>query len=535
MGETNPVAQMLSARHAGRHLVIFGLILGAFALRWYRIDHLSFWLDEAWSIWFAQQPLLDLWTSIPHFEPHPPLYYTFLKSWIFVFGTSESAARGLSVLFGVLTVPVVYWLGVNVGGGRTGRWVGTIAALAVALSPVQIEYSQEARPYAAQSLAFAVALAGLGHLLRFPAAACHPWVGFGAFREEAEQTAEQPGAVWAWLALTIGTAAILWMHYTSAIYVTALALALLPYLVVTLRSNREFLRNVFLSGAILATLCIPYFYYLSLTFHKVGSDFWIIALTWEQYLENLKYLFGAPALFRWQPIPYLLFLLIAAAGIVKLLRDRKWRIGLLLASAILVPVVTLVVLSNIYRPIFVSRLAIGVTVPYAVAIAAGISWLPNAWLRMIATSVLTAIWFVSAMNSYTLNDKEPWREVVKYVAEGFRQNDIVLIVGGPAGIPFEYYRNRQPVPLRVKIVPAKFSAETAQLADHGTQSYFLARHIPDLIAALRRYDRVWLVTRVRLSKRERPGHDLVRNALKQHFAKQTPRTFNREIEVSLFQ
>jgi mannosyltransferase len=539
MGAPEPVSHMRGVRITKRHVVIFGLILGlmlgAIAFRWHQIDHLSLWLDEAFSLWFAQRPLLELWTSIPHFEPHPPLYYTLLKSWVFVFGTSEIAARSLSVLFGVLTVPVVYWIGVNVGGSRTGRWVGSIAALAVMLSPVQIEYSQEARPYAAQSLAFALALAGLAHILRFPNAARRPWLGTGAFRGESTQTTQDPWAGRAWLALTVGTTATLWMHYMSAIYVAALALTLLPYTIVILRWDREFLRNVLLSAVIVTALCLPYLYYLSLTIQKVASDFWIVAFTWEQYLESLKYLFGVRALFRWQPIPDLVFVSIATIGIARLLMSRRWPMGFLLLTATVVPVLTLVILSHIYHPVFVNRLVIGVTVPYALAIAVGIGWLPNMWLRMTATFLLTAIWFVSAMNFYTLNTKEPWREVVKYVAEGVRQNDIVIIVGGGAGIPFKYYQDRQPVPLRIKIIPAEFSAKSAQLADDGSRSYFLTSHMPDLVATLRHYDRVWLVTRLHLSQRERPGHRLVQNTLEQSFPEVTRRKFDWEIEVSLFQ
>ncbi|MFT5440645.1 MAG: mannosyltransferase [Alphaproteobacteria bacterium] len=523
---------MRGVRITKRHMVILGLILGAFAFRWYRLDHLSLWLDEAFSLWFAQRPLLELWTSIPHFEPHPPLYYTLLKLWIFVFGTGESAVRSLSVLFGVLTVPVVYWIGVNVGGSRTGRWVGSIAALAVMLSPVLIEYSQEARPYAAQSLAFALALAGLAHILRFPDAASRPWLGTGGFGGGPPQ---DRWAGWAWLALIVGTAATLWMHFTSAIYVAALAFALLPCMIVTLRRDGRFLRNVLLGAAIVTTLCLPYLYYLSLTFQKVAADFWIVAFTWEQYLESLRYLFGVRALFRWQPIPDLVFASIALVGIARLLMSRRWPMGLLLVSATAVPIITLVVLGQIYHPVFVNRLVIGVTVPYAVAIAAGIGWLPNMWLRTIAAILLAAIWLVSAMNFYTLSSKEPWRDVVEYVAEGVRQNDIVVIVGGGAAIPFQYYRDRQPVAMRVKVIPAKFFADSAQLADDGSRSYFSAHHVPDLIATMRQYDRVWLVTRLRLSQRERPGHRLVRSTLEQSFPEQTRREFGGEIEVSLFQ
>ena len=53
---------------------------------------------------------------------HPPLYYWLLASWAAVFGQGELALRGLSVLFGTLTVWVTWRLGRFVGGqgGRAG-------------------------------------------------------------------------------------------------------------------------------------------------------------------------------------------------------------------------------------------------------------------------------------------------------------------------------------------------------------------------------------------------------------------------------
>jgi len=41
-------------------------------------------------------------------DVHPPFYYVLLHYWITVFGTSESAVRLLSALFGVLAIPMIY-------------------------------------------------------------------------------------------------------------------------------------------------------------------------------------------------------------------------------------------------------------------------------------------------------------------------------------------------------------------------------------------------------------------------------------------
>ena len=63
-------------------------------------------------------PRLWSWSTIV--DPgNPPLYYSFLHGWL-VFGDSEAALRTLSVVFGVLTIPLVYALGRTIRDHRLG-------------------------------------------------------------------------------------------------------------------------------------------------------------------------------------------------------------------------------------------------------------------------------------------------------------------------------------------------------------------------------------------------------------------------------
>jgi 4-amino-4-deoxy-L-arabinose transferase-like glycosyltransferase len=77
-------------------------------------------------------------------ESAPPLYYALAWAWTQLTGTGELGLRSLSALAGVATVPVAYLLGAELRGRRTG-----IAASAlVAVNPMLLWYSQEARSYA---------------------------------------------------------------------------------------------------------------------------------------------------------------------------------------------------------------------------------------------------------------------------------------------------------------------------------------------------------------------------------------------------
>jgi mannosyltransferase len=77
-------------------------------------------------------------------ESNPPLYYVLAWGWAKLFGTGEVGLRSLSALFGAATVPVAYFIGRELASRRAGL----ITAAIVAVNPMLIWYSQEARSYA---------------------------------------------------------------------------------------------------------------------------------------------------------------------------------------------------------------------------------------------------------------------------------------------------------------------------------------------------------------------------------------------------
>lgn len=87
-------------------------------------------------------------------ESAPPLYYAIAWVWTQLTGTSEFGLRSISALAGVATVPVVYLIGLELRGRRAGL----MAAALVAVNPMLLWYSQEARCYALFTLLCAVSL-----------------------------------------------------------------------------------------------------------------------------------------------------------------------------------------------------------------------------------------------------------------------------------------------------------------------------------------------------------------------------------------
>lgn len=131
-------------------LTLLGLI-GAFALRVYRLGHQNIWWDEGVSIWAVRHGFIEttLWTAS---DTHPPLYFWLLWPWIRLAGDGEFSARFLSVALGLLTVALMNPAGRRLGG----PWTGLLALWFLGFSRFHIHWSQEIRMYALA--AFSVAL-----------------------------------------------------------------------------------------------------------------------------------------------------------------------------------------------------------------------------------------------------------------------------------------------------------------------------------------------------------------------------------------
>ena len=136
-----------------RLVVLGAIVCGATWLRIYNLAALGFWRDEGASVMVAASLGRGHWST----DIHPPLYYALLRAWS-AFGSSDSWLRLLSVFLGVMTIPLVYAIGARMFGSRAGLW----SAAALALLPIHIRYSQEARMYALLTLLFAGALWGVG-------------------------------------------------------------------------------------------------------------------------------------------------------------------------------------------------------------------------------------------------------------------------------------------------------------------------------------------------------------------------------------
>ena len=75
------------------------------------------WFSEANAIGIAHHSLGQL-PGVARNGGAAPLYYVLLHFWIDVVGSSATDAHALSLLFGLVTIPVAMWVGWNIGGRR---------------------------------------------------------------------------------------------------------------------------------------------------------------------------------------------------------------------------------------------------------------------------------------------------------------------------------------------------------------------------------------------------------------------------------
>lgn len=137
-------------------LALAATVVLAAVLRFATLRTQSVWFDEAATWDLVHRSFGAMLRGVAHGESTPPLYYVLEWGWTRAFGDGEAGLRSLSALAGVLTVPVAYALGRRAGGGLARA--GLAAAALVAVNPLLVWYSQEARSYALAVLLSAVAL-----------------------------------------------------------------------------------------------------------------------------------------------------------------------------------------------------------------------------------------------------------------------------------------------------------------------------------------------------------------------------------------
>ena len=141
------------------------ITLLAALLRFSTLGLQSFWYDEAFTpVHVLHASLWATLRSVVHSENTPPLWYVIAWADARVLGTGEIALRLPSALAGIATVPVAWAIGRELATRRAA----IVCAALVAVNPLFVWYSQEARAYGLFVLTGALAILCFLRALRDP-------------------------------------------------------------------------------------------------------------------------------------------------------------------------------------------------------------------------------------------------------------------------------------------------------------------------------------------------------------------------------
>ncbi|MBD2113559.1 MULTISPECIES: glycosyltransferase family 39 protein [Cyanophyceae] len=115
------------------------------------------------------------WDALANHPEHPPLYYLAAHGWGRIFGASVGGYRAIAAIFGAIALAAMFWLGRQLFPLHPP--VAWLATALMAVSPVQIIYSQEAREYSLWAVGLLLAHGALARAVRLnqPLA----WLAYG--------------------------------------------------------------------------------------------------------------------------------------------------------------------------------------------------------------------------------------------------------------------------------------------------------------------------------------------------------------------
>jgi len=350
-------------------------------------------------------------------ESAPPLYYALAWVWTQITGTGPWGLRSLSAVAGVATIPVAYLIGRELRGRRTGL----VAAALVAVNPMLIWYSQEARAYALLTFFCALSLLYCVRALR---------VGEGTADEKRD---ERNFVLWGvFSALALAT------HY-FAVFPLAVEVILLLR-----RRGRATLAGLWIV-ALVAVLLAP------LVIHQMsyGHAEWIGTFplghrVWESaatfFIGETGDIIGGP---ERPTLAFLPLALVAAAFALLALRGerREKRVATvpLAVAALTIAVPLLLALGSVSKDFVLARNLLPALVPLLLLIAIGFTLRRARRLGAVLAALLVAYSLVFSIwvNFDEELQRPDWQAVAEHLGKPESPRATVLWVLGEA--PLRYY------------------------------------------------------------------------------------------------
>jgi mannosyltransferase len=390
-----------------------GLAVLGLLLRLHGLADKAFWYDEILTWGRAKLPPGELVIdSLKH--KHFPTYFFIVRPFAWAVHNPEWMLRLPSVLFGAVCVFLVTRLAFD----ARGFWAGLVAGLLMALSPINVAFAQDARPYALISCCVLIATWGLLQIARNPKAA--------------SLSIRQPEALrGGWIAFVLGTLAGLLVENDTIPFLLASNLAMV---VIVLRAAPApgLIRNWAWSQAIIVLCWLPALLLMWWVNRGAVLDGlqWIPQATWQtiQSVGKSLYLFRTQDMMTLDlmpsPLPEfgVLVAAVAAFGAWRL-KDAPNVLAVIGLTFLTMPLAVLALAE--FQPLIVSRYLLWSTGPFFVLAGIGAAALPA---RLSAVAALTAAigGAISLAPYYSAETKPRWKEALNYLAEQVRPDDMIV-------------------------------------------------------------------------------------------------------------
>jgi hypothetical protein len=385
------------------------------------LGNFSLWFDEADSILSAISPFQVL--GMLKAGRVLVMHNLFLNFWK-IAGTDEFTLRVSSAIFGVLAIVVLYRIAEYVFDKKTALW----SAFLLSISPFNIYYSQELRPYAMMVLLTLCAVYCLVKGL-----------------EEKKITY--------WIGYVVFTVLNFYTHWIASFYFFTIVV----YFIIWRRDHKEVRKAFIVSNAVILLLSIPWAWslwrILRLVFDQ-DSLFSKISIGWIPAVDRLAMLLtlknfsaGYSVSQAVAVIAVILYGVFFLRGILNFREGKKiWLVSLLF----IFPIAILFGLSK-YRSFYVDRYLIASSPFFYLIVSRGLSRIKNfrtSFLILGLFMACSALGLVKQYNNYLQGDfvehlgvqcKKQERQAAAYVLENLEPGDGILHVSRSSVLPFEFY------------------------------------------------------------------------------------------------
>ena len=377
------------------------LLLGC-ALRVYRLGDQSLWFDEAFTWWAsAVVPWRDFVPFLLPYGAYTPTFYLLMRG-VALVGQSEYLLRFPALVFGVLSTPLIDRVGRRMGGARVGR----LAALLLAINPLSIWWSKDARMY---TMASFFALAATDGFIRA--------IDGRGWRRSIV------GAMGAYLTLYV----TLFVGYIQLMW-------WLP----RFRQQARVFRSWFGSHVLAALPLAPWLVmYLAQPVRGLAAVRWIPTPSLLAPLLTL-WNFTSADIDTWTWLSVLCAIIVGIVAVIGATRYYRWR-SLLLAWLILPPILSYLLSFRV--PTYVDRYFAFCQFAWLILLAIGLLAIRSRWTQVVAGGVIIGLMFANTLRLHIdpMFAKEDWRDAAAILQAQVQPNDRLGVQDQETIVALRYY------------------------------------------------------------------------------------------------